>query len=232
MSNTHYKRPVLDHDQRARSRLRTTSLGNCSHNSEHINEHYSSRKSIAVSGVPATAVLACTGEGASLLTELVCTATGPLGILIVAVYSFLIAFVLPMPSEIVLLAPLNIGLPGWATLALVMLVSGAAKAAGSLFAFHIGKEVKESGFVERKLRASRFDVVAWSERTTVGLAQRYGYVGMAAALSVPFFPDTLSIYAFTVLEESYWRFGVASFVGGVGRLLVTLALVGGGLVVV
>lgn len=183
-------------------------------------------------GVPTATVLSCASDSASLLTELVCTATGPLGVLIVAVYSFLIAVALPMPSEIVLLAPLDIGLPGWATLGLVILVSGAAKAAGSLFAFHLGKEVKDSGWVEQKLRASRFDLLEWSERQTIGLAQQYGYVGMAVALSIPFFPDTFSIYAFSVLEESYWRFGIASFIGGVGRLAVTLAFVGGGLVVV
>ena len=37
---------------------------------------------------------------------------------------------------------------------------------------------------------------------------------------VPFFPDTLSIYAFTVLEENYTKFAVATLVGSVGRLVV------------
>jgi membrane protein YqaA with SNARE-associated domain len=179
----------------------------------------------------ASIVLSCAGGGQSLLTDLVCTATGPLGVVIVGVYSFLIAFVLPLPSEVVLLAPLDVGLPTWATLAVVILVSGAGKAAGSLFAFHIGKELRESGYVLGKLRASRFDIVEWSERKSVELAREYGYLGMAVALCVPFFPDTLSVYAFTVLEESYVRFGLASFVGGVGRLVVTVAVVGGGLAV-
>jgi uncharacterized membrane protein YdjX (TVP38/TMEM64 family) len=67
----------------------------------------------------------------------------------------------------------------------------------------------------------------WSEKRTVQLAQRYGYAGLAVALSVPFFPDTLSIYAFAVLEEDYLRFAVATFAGSVGRLLFTLALATG-----
>ena len=174
----------------------------------------------------------CGDAGASLLTEAVCTATGPIGVLMVAIYSFLIAVVLPLPSEVVLFAPLNVGLPEWATVGLIVLVSAAAKAGGSLLAFHIGSGIQHSGFIVGKLRESRFDVVEWSERRTVRLAKEYGYIGMALALCVPFFPDTFSIYAFTVLEESYWRFGLASFVGGLGRLLVTLVFVGAGMAVV
>jgi membrane protein YqaA with SNARE-associated domain len=155
------------------------------------------------------------------------TATGPLGLVIIFVYSFLIAFALPGVSEVVLLAPLDLGLPQWARLGLIMLVSGVGKAAGSVFAFHIGQEAKESGPITRALRRSRFDIVEWSERRTIKLAKKYGYAGLALALSVPFFPDTLSIYAFAVLEEDYLRFAAATFVGSVGRLLVTIALSAG-----
>ena len=44
---------------------------------------------------------------------------------------------------------------------------------------------------------------------------------------IPFFPDTISVYAFAVLEESYWKFAVATFVGSLGRLLLTLGVFGG-----
>jgi membrane protein YqaA with SNARE-associated domain len=151
------------------------------------------------------------------------TATGPAGLGIIAVYSFLIAFVLPLPSEVVLAAPLDLGLPYWGTLGVIVLVSGLGKAAGSVFAFHIGQEVKDSGPVIRFLRRSRFDVVEWSESKTVEIAQKWGYVGLALALCVPGFPDTISIYAFTVLEEDYYKFALATFAGSVGRLLVTIS---------
>lgn len=148
------------------------------------------------------------------------TATGPVGLLIIAAYSFLIAIVLPLPSEIVLVAPLNLGLPESVEFALIVLVSGIGKAAGSVVAFRLGHEAKrQSGPVIDRLRDSRFDIVEWSERRTVQLAQEYGYIGLALALSVPFFPDTLSIYAFTVLEEDYVKFAAATFTGSVGRLL-------------
>ena len=166
-------------------------------------------------------------EEGGLLAGAVRTATGWVGLAIVFVYSFLIAFALPGVSEVVLLAPIDLGLSRWGRLSLIILVSGLGKAAGSVFAFHIGQEAKNAGPVERALRNSRFEVMEWTERRTLRLVQRYGFVGLAGALSVPFFPDTLSIYAFSVLSEDYVRFAVATFIGSVGRLLVTLALVGG-----
>lgn len=146
---------------------------------------------------------------------------------IIFAYSFLIAFALPGPSEIVLVAPLDLGLPLWAHLASIMLVSATGKAAGSVFAFHIGQEIKESGPVIRWLRRSRWNVLEWSEKRSVQLAQRYGYGGLAIAFSVPFFPDTLSIYAFAVLERNHVKFAAATFLGSLGRLVVTVVFVGG-----
>jgi membrane protein YqaA with SNARE-associated domain len=178
----------------------------------------------AVTALAGSAPLATEG---GLLGSAVRTATGWGGLVIIFVYSFLIAFALPGVSEVVLLAPLDLGLSRGGRLAVIVVVSGLGKAAGSVFAFHIGQAAKSSGPVERLLRRSRFDVMEWTERRTVQLVQRYGFVGLAGALSVPFFPDTLSIYAFSVLSEDYLRFALATFVGSVGRLLVTLALIGG-----
>ncbi|WP_423999963.1 YqaA family protein [Haloarcula salina] len=170
-----------------------------------------------------------TGSALTLLEDAVCTATGPTGLGIIAVYSFLIAFILPLPSEVVLVPAetLRLGLSTTGNLAAIIVVSALGKAVGSLVAFHIGQEAKEYGPLVRRIKESRFDIIEWSERTTIQLAKKYGYVGLALALCVPFFPDTLSIYAFTVLEEDYLRFGAATFAGSAGRLLVTLGLAGG-----
>ncbi|GAA0471873.1 VTT domain-containing protein (plasmid) [Halococcus dombrowskii] len=161
-------------------------------------------------------------DGFGGLQAAVETATGPIGLLIIAVYSFLIAFVLPLPSEIVLVAPLDLGFAEWIETGLIILVSGFGKAAGSVVAFYGGQRAKQSGPIVRWLERSRFDVVAWTERRTVALARQYGYVGLAGALCVPGFPDTLSIYAFAVLEQDYVKFAMATFVGSVGRLLLWL----------
>ncbi|POG57349.1 hypothetical protein C5B90_03620 [Haloferax sp. Atlit-12N] len=158
----------------------------------------------------------------SWLSSLVETATGWVGLVIIFAYSFLIAFALPGVSEIVLAAPLDLGLPYSAKLAVIILVSGAGKAAGSVFAFHIGRQTKESGYVERALERLPVDVMGWTERKAVQIAQNWGFAGLAAALCVPGFPDTLSIYAFSVLEDDYLKFAAATFVGSCGRLVVTV----------
>lgn len=163
------------------------------------------------------------------IEQAVCTATGPFGLFIIGVYSFLIAFLLPLPSEVVL-APsstLRLGLSEPATIAVIIVVSGVGKALGSIFAFHIGQETKEYGPLLRLLERSRFDILEWSERKTVSIAKRYGYAGLAVALCVPGFPDTLSIYAFSVLEDDYTKFAAATFAGSAGRLVVTIGLAAG-----
>lgn len=150
-------------------------------------------------------------------------ATGILGLGIIFVYSFLIAVVLPLPSEIVLIAPLDLGLPGWMTMSLIIVVSGVGKAIGSVFALKIGNEAKQAGPVMRALNRTGIDFVSISQRTTVNLVQKYGYIGLACALCVPGFPDTLSIYAFSVLEDDYLKFALATFAGSIGRLTIWLA---------
>ncbi|GAA0292573.1 YqaA family protein [Halarchaeum salinum] len=167
------------------------------------------------------------------LQHLVETATGPLALLIVAVYSFLIAVVLPLPSEVVLIpaASLDMGFSYPVQLVLVMLASGIGKAAGSVVALYIGHGATHSGPVINLLRRAGYEPVAWSKHRVVDLVQSYGYIGLALALCVPFFPDTLSIYAFSVLESDYVKFSVATFAGSVGRLVVTVLLVEGTLAV-
>ncbi|MFB6103725.1 MAG: YqaA family protein [Halobacteriaceae archaeon] len=165
------------------------------------------------------------------LEEAVRTATGPVGLLVILIYSFLIAFALPGVSEVVLFAPLHLGVPNWMEFSIIILVSGIGKAAGSILAFHIGQEAKEYGPIVRRLKRSRFDLVAWSESAVAILARRYGYAGLAAALCVPGFPDTLSIYAFAILERDYVWFAIATFIGSVGRLLITLAFLRGVVIV-
>ena len=163
------------------------------------------------------------GGGAGWLSGIVKHSTGWLGLTAIFTYSFLIAFALPGVSEIVLLAPIDMGLPYWSRMGVIIVVSAIGKAAGSLLAFHIGQEAKQAGPIVRALRRSRFDVVGWSEKRTVRLARTWGYAGLALALCVPGFPDTLSIYAFAVLERDYVKFAIATFVGSVGRLVLWLA---------
>ncbi|MFB6077548.1 MAG: YqaA family protein [Halarchaeum sp.] len=168
------------------------------------------------------------------LRELVEHAAGPMALLVVFVYSVLIAVALPLPSEVVLVpaATLDLGFSYPVQLALVMVASGSGKALGSVVALVIGHGASHSGPVVRLLRRLGYDPLAWSKTRTVELVQEYGYVGLALALCVPGFPDTISIYAFSVVESNYVKFALATFAGSVGRLVVTVALVGGARAVV
>jgi membrane protein YqaA with SNARE-associated domain len=166
-------------------------------------------------------------------------AGGLTGLTVIFVYSFLIAFILPLPSEVVLCpagyvcsgaATLGFGLPGPALVALVVAVSALGKAAGSLVALYLGYGASHSGIVVRTARRFGYDPVEWSKSKMVTLVKRYGYYGMALGLSVPFFPDTISIYVFSVIDKNYEKFAAAAFTGSVGRLVITIAIFEGVLV--
>ncbi|WP_255151166.1 YqaA family protein [Halorarius halobius] len=158
------------------------------------------------------------------IETLVRTATGPAGLVVVFVYSFLVAFVLPLPGEIVLAAPLRLGLSYPVTLAVIVLVSSVGKALGSVVALHVSRSVTEFAALQR-ITARLPGLPRFMELR--GFVQRHGYVGLALTLCVPLLPDTTSVYAFSVLDPDYRKFAVAAFVGNLGRLLVTLLVVGG-----
>lgn len=163
------------------------------------------------------------------------TASGWSGVFLIFVYSVLISFALPLPSEVVLCPvgyicsgnTLALGFPIEVQLAIVIVVSGLGKAMGSVFALAIGHNASHAGIVIRTLRRFGLRPKEWSQKQMVTLVKKWGYVGMAMGLSVPFFPDTVSLYAFAILEDDYLKFAGAAFAGTVGRLLVTIGLIQG-----
>ncbi|ADJ16024.1 hypothetical protein [Halalkalicoccus jeotgali] len=159
---------------------------------------------------------------------LIAIATGWPGLAIVFAYSFVLGFaVVPLPSELVLFAPLRLGLSESGRLALIMIVSGLGKAAGSVLVLWISVSIRESDPVQEAIESSRFRLHEWSRKASIRMAKRYGYLGMALVLSIPFFPDTASVYAFSVLEDDYLRFSVAAFGGSVGRLVIVAVFLEG-----
>lgn len=154
--------------------------------------------------------------------------TGPLGIVVVFVYSFLVAFVLPLPGEVVLAVPLGLGWSAEAELALVVLVASLGKALGSLAALWLGQNAATAAARSRavvRLRATVAPGDGSGGRLT-RFVQEYGYLGMILVLSIPLMPDTAVVYAFSVVETSYPRFAVAAFVGSALRLLIVLGAAG------
>ena len=164
------------------------------------------------------------------IETLVETATGPAGLLLIFVYSMLVAFVLPLPGELVLLpAPrMELGVSPTVSIGIVVLVSAAGKALGSLVAFRIGRGAVSAR--PSRWFLERFAPAYGAPRSTgpvMAFVRNYEYVGLVALLSVPLMPDTVVIYAFSVLDGDERRLVLAAFLGTVGRLLVTLALVTG-----
>lgn len=181
-------------------------------------------------------VLSLHSLGLDAFRAAVSVASGWSGLGLIFVYSILIAFILPLPSEIVL-CPVGYICPGFTLglapfppkvqIGLVIVVSGIGKSIGSVIALMIGHNVTHSGIIIRSLRRLGLRPLEWSERKMVSLVQKWGYVGMAVGLSVPLFPDTASIYAFSVLEDDYRKFAAAAFAGSAGRLLITIGAIEG-----
>jgi uncharacterized membrane protein YdjX (TVP38/TMEM64 family) len=153
-------------------------------------------------------------------------ASGPFGLVAVFGYSLLVAVALPFPGELVLAAPLEFGLSREATLGLVILVSAFGKALGSIGALALRNRAARSTTGSRTLDRLAGRLPRRTERRVLGFVREHGYLGLAVLLSVPMFPDTLPVYAFSVIESSYLRFGVAAFAGTVVRLLVVAGVAG------
>lgn len=184
------------------------------------------RPNLMFSLLLSVAGLALPGFGNGVVADAVRAASGWSGLVIIFVYSVLIAVVLPLPGEIVLVpaveGTLRLGAPTPVEIALVIVVSSIGKALGSVLALSLSSRATRSGPVTRTLRSLGVDPMEWSRRRIVELVQRYGYVGLAATLMVPAFPDTVLIYAFSVLDLERVKFAIAAFVGTVCRLLITL----------
>lgn len=158
------------------------------------------------------------------------SATGPAGLGLIFVYSVLVAFILPLPGELVLLpAPqLAIGLSQPATIGVVVLVSAGGKAVGSVWALRIGQGALNARPAQWLLHWL-FPGYGTGDRDGLlrRFVRRYEYVGLAVLLSIPLMPDTAVVYAFSVLDSDERYFAISAFVGTIARLVITLALAAG-----
>ena len=141
----------------------------------------------------------------------------------VFLYALLVAAFLPLPTELVLGAPLLLELPPSVSYPLVIVVAGAGKAAGSLIVVRIGYGVRNSGPVirlgEYLPRYRRF-----KRETVTGFVRRYRYLGLLVALSTPLLPETATMYAFGVIETRPVLFAMVAFLGTIIRLSIALLL--------
>ena len=167
------------------------------------------------------------GLGAEQWAAVLGASAGWGGVVLIVVYSVLVAVVLPTPSELILLVPLLPGAPPEVRWTVIILLGATGKMAGSVLAVAFSRWVPglmqspTPGWV-RTAAMQRF----------ASLVDRYGPAGLALALCVPGVPDTLPIYGFALLGGSYRAYAAATFIGGAGRYVVVLLGVGGALTII
>ena len=140
-----------------------------------------------------------------------------IALLLIFLYEAATAVILPTPSEIPILSYTWIPL-GW-----IFVFAVAGKVLGSYLIFFLGDRIKSTDRFRRlaeRFRAVR-TVMSWSER----FVNRYGVFAVFVLLSVPGFPDTVSLYLFALVSKRPVVFALAAGLGtGVRMLLVLFGL--------
>jgi len=110
-------------------------------------------------------------------------------------FSILVAIVLPVPIEIVLLAPLLE--QQWGYLGAIIFVMAAGKTVGAGLIFYLGVRVEDNirRWSERYKLAAR--LVNWCER----FVRKTNYIGLYVLLSIPLMSDTIPLYLYSLFNE-------------------------------
>jgi membrane protein YqaA with SNARE-associated domain len=110
-------------------------------------------------------------------------------------FSILVAVILPIPIEVVLLAPIVYG--QWAYLGSVVLAMAAGKTVGAWLVFYLGVHIEDNirHWSEKYRIADRF--VKWCER----FVRKTNYVGLYVLLSIPLMSDTIPLYVYSLFNE-------------------------------
>ena len=135
-------------------------------------------------------------------------------LLLVFLYEVGTALFLPTPSEVPILGATWIPL-GW-----VFAFAVAGKIVGSYLIFFVGDRAKETERFQRWVARYRWiaAIMRWSER----FVDRYGVVAVFVLLSIPGFPDTVSLYLFAVVGKRPVVFALAAGLGTGVRMLLVL----------
>ena len=136
----------------------------------------------------------------------------------VALYSFLVAFILPTPSEpIIFAAPaLSPHVTIW--------ISALGKTLGSFIAFFFARSILKSNVFEEKILKFLHlkELNDKIEEKTIQIVRKYGYLGLFLCLGLPGAPDTISVYAFSFIESDRNIFLSIVFVASLFRLYLVL----------
>ena len=131
-------------------------------------------------------------------------------LLLIFLYEVGAAVILPTPSEIPVFGYTWIPI-GW-----IFAFAVAGKTVGSYLIFFLGDRAKDTQRFQRLVNRYRFFqvVMDWSER----FVRRYGVFAVFVLLSIPGFPDTLSLYLFALVGDRPVLFAIASGLGTAVRM--------------
>jgi uncharacterized membrane protein YdjX (TVP38/TMEM64 family) len=140
-------------------------------------------------------------------------------LLLIFLYEVGAAVVLPTPSEIPVLGYT------WLPLGWIFVFAVAGKTVGSYLVFFLGDRVKSTGRFQRLARRYAWirRVLEWSER----FVRRFGFWAVFVLLSVPGFPDTVSLYLFALVGNRPVLFALASGLGTAVRMVLVLFVLHG-----
>lgn len=132
------------------------------------------------------------------------------GLILIFLYEVGAAVILPTPSEIPVLGYGFIPL-GW-----IFLVAVLGKTVGAYIVFLVGDRAKGTERFEKFLVRHRWARIFFdaSER----FVKRYGVFAVFVLLSIPGFPDTVSLYLFAVVGNRPVLFAIASGLGTAMRM--------------
>jgi membrane protein YqaA with SNARE-associated domain len=136
-------------------------------------------------------------------------------LLLIFLYEIGAAVILPTPSEIPVLGYT------WIPIWWIFLFAVAGKTVGSYLVFFLGDRVKSTNRFQRLAARHAWirRILEWSER----FVRRYGFWAVFLLLSVPGFPDTVSLYLFALVGNRPVLFSLASGLGTAVRMGLVLA---------
>ena len=139
-------------------------------------------------------------------------------LVVVFFYALATAVFLPFPVEAALF--LSDSTPFWA----MVLVLSIGKTAGAFVVYSIG------GRLEGPIRESsgRWRFWSWFVGACERFVTRFGYLGFYLLLSIPFMPDTVTLYLFSLFNKDGKvmrrdRFLLVNLLGSVTRCLIIIA---------
>lgn len=140
-------------------------------------------------------------------------------LLLLFLYSLLVAVVLPTPVEVALVPLLT--QPALWLLAAVTI--GAGKAVGAGLVFLLGREAEPA--VEQA--AGKLSLTKRFRELCIRFVAKTKYVGLYALLTLPFMSDTVPVYVYSLFNHhgqllSLPQFLFANFLAGMNRALIVL----------